>query len=258
MPEYYATLSFSSYLKKNGIYVDQKLSTDNIDLKNLKEENIKEQLEAISDFHKVASGYSQYLSEGMKNGTGKIIEKYKVETKKFKRQLQSYSNSSEKTYFQKLMLDKGSNYLTRAEECINEVHKWGYFDLIKRSMLKIEICAGKTYFTDLKRGIDGVKISSLDKCCYNMDEVDAFYFLNKIQKRLNKIELNNYIRFFCKLEGLNLNSQKFILALLSYPEDFIRCCNRYKEKKKSWSEEKYAEKLEKIILADTSSLICRE
>lgn len=258
MPEYYAARSFSSYLEKNGIFIDKSITSDNIDLKNLNEENIRGQLEAITDFHKAASGYNGYLYEGMKNGTGKIVERYKVETKKLRRQLESYDNNTEKTYFQKLVLDKGSNYLNRAEQCINEVYKWGYLDLIKRSMLRIEICAGKTYFGDIKKELAGVKISCLDKCCYNMDEVDAFYFLNKIKKKLDAAELNNYVSFFCNLEGLSLKSQNYILALLSYPEDFIKCCSRYREKKKNWSEEKFAIKLEKIILSDTSSLICRE
>jgi hypothetical protein len=258
MLEYYAARSFSSYLEKNGVYIDKNLSFDNIDLKNLKEENIMGQLEAISDFHKAASGYSGYLCEGMKNDTGKIIEKYKVEVNKFRRQLESYDRNPQKTYFQKLVLDKGSNYLKRAEECIVEVYKWGYFDLIQRSMLRIEICAGDTYFNDIKKEVNGVKISCIDKCCYNMDEIDAFYFLNKIKKKLNRAELKNYIDFFCKLEGMDLNSQKFIGALLSYPEDFIKCCSRYRDKKKSWSEEKFAVKLEKIIISDSSSLICRE
>lgn len=258
MPEYYATRSFSSYLKKNGIFIDSNLSIDKTDIKNLTQEDIKGQLEAISDFHKISSGYSEYLSEGLKNGTGKLIEKFKVETKKFKRQLQRYDNDTEKTDFQRLVVDNGLEYLARAEESIDEVHKWGYFDLIKRSMLRIEICAGKTYFGDIKKETDGVKISCLDKCCYNMNEIDAFYFLSKIKKRLDKVELNNYISFFCNQEDLNLNSQKFIFALLSYPEDFIRCCSRYRDKKKGWSEEKYAAKLEKVILSDTSSRICRE
>ena len=43
MPEYYATRSFSSYLKKNGIYVDGNLSIDNAYLKNLTQQNIKAQ-----------------------------------------------------------------------------------------------------------------------------------------------------------------------------------------------------------------------
>jgi hypothetical protein len=88
-----------------------------------------------------------------------------------------------------------------------------------------------------------------------MFEMDIVYFLGKVKRKGIKVDFDGLIREFCEVEALDINSINFIRAIISYPYEFIRCCNRYREKSKDWTEDEYVSRLEKAIVLDGKSLI---
>jgi hypothetical protein len=85
--------------------------------------------------------------------------------------------------------------------------------------------------------------------------MDCFCLLSKFKKRGIKLDYASLVNKFCEYENLDKNSSGFILALLSYPYEFMKCCNRYREKKKTWSEEEYEESLQRAMIKDGESLV---
>ena len=63
------------------------------------------------------------------------------------------------------------------------------------------------------------------------------------------------LRNFCELEKLDNNSEKFILAMLSYPHEFMKIFERYRKNKKNWSDKEYSDRLMKAMEEDGLSLI---
>ncbi len=74
----------SHYLESKDITIVEEFKDDCRDLNNLSEEAVIEQLKAISIFHKNTLGNKSYIRGGIKNKTGSIVEKYKLDLKKIK------------------------------------------------------------------------------------------------------------------------------------------------------------------------------
>jgi len=244
--------SFLDYLGKSGITVsDEPLG---VDYRALSEKNVEDQLLLISEFHKKVVGYNGYISMRLDNKTGKLIEQYKINNRKLKRDLKNIKTNSPQNQFEEYLMKTGDKYLEIAEACINDIYKWDYVDLISRSMQRVEICLGCTDFDNITKQ-DNIKISTIKDCCYNMVEVDGVYLISKLKKKGLAMEWDKLILKYCDFEGLEYKSVKFMTSLVSYPYEYMKCCNRYREKKKDWDELKYKEKLLKIVDRDNYNLI---
>jgi len=244
--------SLLDYLGQNGIKVGE-IDTL-VNYRNLTEEQALEQLFIISEFHKKIMGYNGYMNIRLDNKTGRMIEQYKIYNKKLKRDIKKIKLNTPENQFEELLLEIGDVYLERAENCIEEIYKWDYIDLISRSMQRVELCLGCTDFNHIAKD-ESIVISTLNNCCYNMVEIDCVYFINKLKKKGLTMNWESLIYKYCDFEGLECKSAKFISGLVSYPYEFMKCCSRYRENKKDWDELKYKEKLLKIIERDNYNLI---
>ena len=249
--------SFLEYLSlKNIQLVDNFESGNNSEVNNnITQEKLEKQLYIISEFHKRVMGYKGYMGKRLDNKTGSVVEQFKVNVKRLKRYLKNIRLNSANSDFERLLLKDGFKVLQRAENCISEVYDSGYMNIIERSMKKTEICLGSTDFNNLREKDDSIELLSLDKCCYNNSEMDCFYLLSKYRRKGVEVDYKKLASKFCEYEGLDENSLRFILALLSYPYEFMKCCNRYREKSKEWSEEEYKDYLVKAILKDGCTLL---
>jgi hypothetical protein len=247
------TAYFIKYLESKGIKKADSFDEE-IKYENITTSMVKEQIYIISEFHRNTLGYTGIMNKRLDNNIGKTVEQYKVYTKKLNRDLEKLKEKDIHNKFEKVLLEKGDIYLIRAQQCIDSIYKNNYLDLIMRSMKKVEMCLGNTYFNNLRKR-RYIEIGSVDSCCYNMFEMDMVYLLNKLKRKGIKVDCDSLIREFCKVESLDDNSIGFIKAVISYPYEFIRCCNRYREKSKEWTEDEYILRLEKAMNSDSESLI---
>ncbi|NLZ48425.1 MAG: hypothetical protein GX895_06495 [Clostridiales bacterium] len=247
-------LDFKDYLNSCGINIVKSFDEEEEYKEPLSKDCIYKQLSTISKFHKLTMGISSFNSGLMENATGRKVERCKVKIKKLKRDISRFKENGPTNEFEKLVLDKGPEYLERAEKSIKYIYGNGYFGLIERSMKRNEICIGSTYIDNIREDKE-INIRSLKKCCYNMVECDAVYFINKLRKRGTSFDFDEVIRLFCHLEGLSKDSQAFITAMVSFPEEFMKCCERYRYGKKEWNEDEYAKRLLEAIEKDGESLL---
>ncbi|MCY6369886.1 spore coat protein [Clostridium ganghwense] len=245
--------SFFEYVSKKGVKVIE--SQKKISVKNkIIDEGIINQLKLISEFHSKAMGYDNYIGHKLQDKRGRIVEQYKIYIKKIRRELEEVKKKSELNSLEKLFLQCGDEYLDKAQKCIDKIYENNYLELIKRSMDRIEVCLGNTYFTNLNKE-EQIEVLTIEECCYDLVEMDGVYFFNKIKKKGRSLNYKELIHKFCEFENLNQDSEKFIEALISYPYDFMKCLMRYKKDKYELNEEKYRMKLEKIIIDDNKKLI---
>lgn len=247
------TQSFKKYLESKGIKCVERFDSD-IDFESITAEEIKNQIYNISEFHIKTLGYTGYMSKRLDNNIGKTVEQYKIYIKRLSKQINNLNKNGINNDFEKLLFKYGDIYLNRSDKCISTIYKSNYINLILRSMKRTEMCLGNTYFNNLRK-VRSLEIIDVDECCYNMVEMDIAYFLGKIKRRNIDADFYSLIKDFCELESLDENSYKFILSIISYPYEFVRCCNRYREGIKNWTVEQYVEKLQKAIIADGDSLI---
>ncbi|MBC2579902.1 spore coat protein [Clostridium sp. DJ247] len=244
---------FVKYLESKGI--KQVKCFESIDENfNIDYSAIKNQVEIISEFHIKTLGYTGYMNKRIDNNIWKVIEQYKIYIKRIEKHLRYIEDNGAKNEFEELMLKHGYTCLERAKKCIHNIYKCDYMNLIMRSMKKAEMCLGNTYFNNLRK-TESIEVIDINNCCYDMVEMDLAYFLSKIKRKKAQVDFYNLIGYFCKLESLNNDSIDFILSIMSYPYEFIKYCNRYREKAKNWTDEEYALKLKKAIIVDGESLI---
>lgn len=244
---------FVNYLESKKIFKVKEFD-NTIKYKNISLDNIKEQMFIISEFHRRTLKYSGIMNKRLYNNIGKEVEQYKVYTKKLKKYLDRIEKVQNKTIFQKKLDQIGKKYLIRAEICMDNLYENNYRNLIIRSMKREEMCLRNTYFNNLRKKRD-IEVIDIEGCCYNMVEMDAVYFLNRIKRKGINVDFYKIIMEFCKYEHLKNSSVQFILSMISYPYEVMKCCSKYIYGTKNWTEKEYILKLNKAIDEDGESLI---
>jgi len=245
---------FSEYMMFKGI--------KNVDLieyeyksekQDITEELVINQLGAIYDFHKKSLGFNGYLRNRLNNNTGKIIENYKISIKKLTYDMNNVKKDGAKNSYEELIIKYGEGVINRGEECIKEVYGADYLEIIKRSMRRGEICLGNIDFQNLRQS-NHLEVVSFENCSYNMVEMDCFLLLSKLKRKGSKLDFRKLAKEFCYIEGLDESSLKFLIALISYPHEFMKCCNRYRVGTRMWHEDEFSGKIVKALVRDGNSL----
>lgn len=247
------TVCFINYLESKGIKQVENFKNE-IQYEDITTALVEEQIFNINEFHTRTLGYMELMNKRLDNNIGKTVEQYKVYIRRLEKELDNLNKKGPSNNFEKQLVEYGDLYLKRAKKCIDNIYMNNYIGLIMRSMNRAEVCLGNTSFDNLRKE-SILEVRSVDNCCYNMLEMDLIYFLGKIRRKGVEVDFNILIKEFCRLEALESDSEKFILSILSYPYEFMKCCNRYRERTKKWTEDEYALKLEKAILLDGYSLI---
>lgn len=247
--------NFQEYLKENGVRKIDFILKDNecLSMKGM-EQRVNKQLEVISQFHQKSCGFNGCLKYRINNDTCKLIEECKIHIKRLKKDLQKIKESGCNGKVEQFIDEYGPIYLQRAEECIRNIYNSNYIKLISRSMDKVEICLTDVGFDNLQYDNE-IKIVNFYDIAYNMVEMDAYYLLSKLKRKGIKLDWKEHINKFCEFEGLTKSSGNFILALMSYPHEFMKVYEKYKKNKKNWSEDDYIRKLRKAIGEDGESLL---
>ncbi|KYH34952.1 hypothetical protein CLTEP_11160 [Clostridium tepidiprofundi DSM 19306] len=236
-------VSFKDFLySKNIIITDEYMDSENIS-----QEIIIKQLNILREFHKRTMNFDGLIIDNLENNTGKVVENFKIDIKRLKRDLKRIKGKPQNSFENKLSCH-GEKFLKKAERCIDIIYKSNYYDILRRSMKRNEICIVDGGINNLRIGqVSGeIEIRSYKSCSYNFIEMDCYFLLKKLIKKYN-FDWEKVIHVFCELEGLDSSSENIIFALLSYPSEFMKCCARYRENKKEWTISKYTKRLEKAI-----------
>lgn len=241
---------FSDYMISKGIrnidIIHVEFKYKNIDV-HVTEQLVMKQFIAIHDFHQKALGFDGYLRNRINNNTGKVIEDYKLSIKRLAKDINNIKRNQPQNSFEELILKHGEEVISKGEECVRQVYNSDYIEIIRRSMARTEICLGNTSFSNLRKN-DITEVVSFENCSYNMVEMDCFFLLSKLKRKGVRLDFNSLVKEFCYIEGLNVNSSKFLLALISYPYEFMKYCNKYREGKRQFHEENFSEKIKRALV----------
>lgn len=245
-------ISFNEYIKDKGINI-----VDDIEWKKngVTKEKFKQHIYTLKEFHNRAKGYDMYLVSKLCNDTGKLVEGYKINNKRLKKDLDRIRANEPANTFEELLVSIGDRYLKRAEVCVECMLDSDYFELIKRSMDNVEICLVNIDFNNIRFNSNSIEVVDSSHCSYDMLEVDCIRVMNKLKKSSINIDYREFIKYFCHIEKLGENSERFISAAVSYPCEFIRCCNRYREKSRKWTNKRFKKRLIKAVEQDINILI---
>lgn len=247
-------MNFREYLETKDIRV-----INNIDIKiknrNLCEKDLFKHVESLAYFHYKTMGFQDYLKGRLDNKIGRKVEEYKVSLKRLKRDLSNINKLKDLNDFEKLLIIEAPQYIERANNIIKIIDNKSYINFIIRSMNRKEVCLSNVWLNNIICDNKNIYVNDISDSCYNLVEMDCVEFIRKLRKKGYKDSCINVCKHFCNVEDLGYENERFILAMASFPEEFMKICNKYRNKKKNWGIEKYMSRLDKAILEDGESLI---
>ncbi|GIM29643.1 hypothetical protein CPJCM30710_23090 [Clostridium polyendosporum] len=247
--------SINNYLQEKKINVVRgKEKTKKILPNELDEYNILKQIEVISMFHEKMKNSNGVFLLSIQSSIGKEIEECKVQIKKLKRILGKIEERGPSDSFERELYFLAPKILDRAKKCINYISNDEYISIILRSMKNNEVCLGSCESNNL--WVDGeIKVCDISGLCFNTVECDCIAYLNKLKRKGVDISWEKVVTEFICHESLQNISKNFILAMISYPFEFMKICDKRREGKKHWDDNEYARRLTLAVLKDGEALI---
>ena len=228
--------SINEYFNIKGItIIGQYFSYD----KNMHRKDITSQINLIVDAHKTLIGFNFNGTSRIKSTIGKEVEEYKVQIKKLQRHYDYIVDKCCANDVEKLILANGKTMLKQAKEAVNHIYGHDYFGVIKRSMNRDEICIGKVDRNNLRRNEGKIEIGTIKEMTYNLVEEDLYNYIKKLQRKQFDIDEEELIKLFVHGSHLSFNSFDYLRGLCSYPKDFLKIWERYRDSKKEKANQKY-------------------
>lgn len=215
--------------------------------KKYDEINVMNQVDLIYDFHQKLSGIEGEYLLSIPSNIGKKIHKYRVQEKRNLRYFYTVKDEGASDLFDvmlikycKTIFDKADNILSEIED--NEIYK----NLIYRSMSRNEISIGDTSLENLFFN-EVLSINNIKKISLDMIEWDIINLILKCRRKNANIDEQKIIDKFLYKESLDDTSLKFINLMLDYPIDFMKLCERKRDKRKDYPLEYYLKRINNYI-----------
>ena len=247
-------LSINDYLKSKGIIVTGKYFSHN------KESGIKScenQISIMVELHKLLINCKFNNLTRFGSTIGKELEDFKVQLKRIDRDYKEIFNKNPKNDVEKLFILESKRMICQGYDAIEYVCNNGYLDIIRRSMNREEICIGRADMSNLRK-INGVfEIGTIKGMSYNLVEEDLYRYIKRIQKRDIRIDVRDLIRLFAHQSHLSLNSINYLKGLCTYPKDFFKTWEKYKENKRNKTQDEYLDILSRSLKYEDKNYINR-
>lgn len=222
-------LLINQCLKKKGINVNGRYFSSD---KSVDKKDIISQVEFIVELHKTLLGCKFDEVNRIKSTIGKEVESYKVQIKKLQMHYDYIVSKAYTSEVEKLILSEGKIMLKQAKKALNYIYEHDYFGVIKRSMNREEICIGRADRSNLRKIEGEIQLGTTKAMSYNLVEEDLYNYIKKLQRREIDIYEEELIKTFVYKSHLSFNSLDYLKGLCSYPRDFLKAWNKYKERKK--------------------------
>lgn len=222
-------LSITECLRLKGItIIGHDFSYD----KNISKRDITSQIELIVEIQKSLIGCNFPGLSRIRSIIGREVEEYKVQVKKLQRHYEYIVSKPCTSEIENLILSDGKMMLKKAKRAVNYIYEHDYYGVIKRSMNREEICIGKVDKNNLRKVEGNIEIGTIKGMAYNLVEEDLYYYIKRLQRKEFQIDEKELIEMFVRASHLSFNSLDYLKGLCSYPKDFMKSWERYRDRKK--------------------------
>lgn len=245
-------LLMKEYLNKKGIAITGYYFKYD---KNIDKRECIDQVKLIVELQKILIGCKFKGLNRLGSTIGKEVEDFKVQIKKLQKDYNCIVDKCCKNDVDKLILLEGKRILQQGIESVDYIYKHDYFGIIERSMNREEICIGRVDQGNLrcKQGI--FEIGKIKEMEYNLVEEDLYMYIKKLQRKQFDIDQDELIKIFVHGSHLASNSFDYLRGLCSYPKDFLKTWEKYRDNKKKRTDEEFLAEFKKIMKYENNILI---
>ena len=237
-------IMITEYLNKKNVNVTNKYFSYK---KDFTIRDISWQINLITEIHKILMKCEFDGLSRIESKIGREVEGYKVQLKKIKRDYNGLIMKANKNDIDKFLIFEGKNMINQASVALEKIYNDNYLSIIDRSMNRKEICLGRIDSGNLRKENGKLEVGSLKGISYNLIEEDLYKYIKRIQKRNSYIDENEVIDLFVRASHLAYSSINYLKGLCTYPKDFLKTWERYRQAKSDKTYEEYFIEFEKIM-----------
>ena len=230
------------YLKEKGIIVDSKYfsTRSRIDSKEM-----LGHMDTIIDIQKSLCISNKEALSGIESKIGKRLEEYRVQLKKASKAYEILALKSNRNKIDRFIFLNGQKMIKKGEEALGSIDDYTYFEIIRRSMNKNELCLGRVDLGNLKKHDGILYVGSIKGICYNLFEEDIYKYIKKLEKKNVDFDIDDIITDYAYKSHLSYSSIKYLKALCMYPRSSLRLWERYRNGKSKRTNEYYEKEFDR-------------
>ncbi|MBQ2753380.1 MAG: CotS family spore coat protein [Firmicutes bacterium] len=198
---------------------------------------MKKTVEALADIHNLTE---DFVFDGeAKLGTD-LTELYMKRKQELLRIMARIKKGNSKTCCDRIILNKGEEFAARAQDALDVLYDAGYGDKNKNV-----ICHNCYKGDNIRLSTEEeVLVTGFSKCAFDMGTVDISEFIRRFYKdtACSGNDAGRIIEIYSNKRYLSENDIKMIYAMLLYPSKFLRLCNSYYNKRRSFTSAAVEEK----------------
>lgn len=237
-------------LEEKGIYiVDDKIKYDR------EEKNYFKQIENIYLFNKAISPYINNTLPRIGASIGKEINSYELQIIFIERYVKSLELKKDLSLVDYYLIKYAVGILELGKRSINHIYNNNYKNLIERSMINYEVCLGRVDENNLNVVDNKIFIKNYNYLTYNLKEHDIYSYIKRLKRKKIDKNLEEVIKYYIDISGLNEDSKEYIRGLASYPNEQLRVIEKYILKRIDLDVDKIIELLEKARVMDSRGIV---
>lgn len=194
--------------------------------------NLDLAVEQLAAMHKVSSG----LNPSICNEPVNLIDLYKKRTIEMVRLKKRISSMSNLTNLDLLILKNYDAYYEQCVQSIEMLENSQYNMQIQTAKQRGDFCHNNYREENIIINVKGVYIRNFENSCCDMHSVDLVNIIRRYMKKTycDEQQAFNILETYNKTNPINKEDITIILAMLTFPYKFLKVCNIYYNKRRSW------------------------
>lgn len=192
--------------------------------------NLKEAVEELAVMHKIAVGLPKY------NPSQNLNELYKKRLIEMGRLKKKILNSSNFTNLDIMILKNYDYYYNQCKEAICMIEASNYKNFMELVKAKGILCHNNYREENIIINVNGVYITNFESCNCDIQIVDLVNIIRRYLKKsyFDEVEAYKLLEVYNKIKPLDNEELKIITAMITFPYKFLKICNLYYNKRRSW------------------------
>ena len=235
--------------KNSTYYLTNWINADEVNF-NISE-HIIDSVGLLAEFHNKAKGYFSKKIK-IKNNFGKLPKIFNNKLSLLNSFKSYLKNKDNKNDFDNIYYNNIDYYIKQAQQALDILRNSSYSKLCEEYKKEMFLCHNSFYYQNiLKSKNNEYYIIDLESCLYDLPVIDLGKFIRRIMWRKSFLwdfdMCKALISKYDSIRRINDKEYEVLLSMLIFPYKFYRLGRKKYQKNKKWKEERYNNKLNKIL-----------
>ncbi len=165
-----------------------------------------------------------------------LVSFYKKRTSEMARLKKRISDVSNLTELDINILKNYDEYYNLCEKSIHILENSNYQQLINRAITNSIFCHNNYREENIIINVNNIYITNFENACCDIHMIDLANIIRRYMKNLECSELQAFklLEIYNNIKPITKEELKVLLAILIFPYKFLKICNKYYNRRRSW------------------------